>query len=613
MFEALKTIGETASGVEMEEFIKPVKKEGLLCRVIFDFDRGSLDCDCDIACDEKRALEYLWVGNSEGNRPQLRLTTDRVEYLLNPKQAKGRKWSIQQIPERVGEIQQLQTNSIKALCDVLEEIRESFFANAKERVSEFSKILQKKGIDSKNIALYTIAIKRNGKIQDLVKEAGYREFLKYDLELGTTDRYEMVDGTCHICGEKKRVLTNPDYPKGTPLITYNVDKAGFFSDLSRSPEAMKKTYTVCPECRKKILRGYKFVEQHMKTRLADLDVYITFRVVGVQLDPRLLDGLKNLTNGAYHHVAEYSTFDKIDETFREYQRWMSGAPSTYSINLLFGHRGRQPSEFVFRKMIQDVPVTRFFEIATKASELEQSISEVFGEETSKWSIRATDMCKIFPERRSFIELFSAMLGKAPYSQQRIVGEALLYAKILRHRTEVAHGLATIPENQRESQMCRALLKYAMFLRLLEKIGVNRGAESKKLCIPVIDQETKRFIESQNFQEWQAGLFLLGNLIGWIGIEQYKRGDKRKSILDKINFDGCSLEKVKSLANTVLEGLKNYRILTQHEGVYAAMKEILDRNLTHLTNPIDNTYFILSGYAFITQKAITSGKNERSSQ
>jgi hypothetical protein len=58
---------------------------------------------------------------------------------------------------------------------------------------------------------------------------------------------------------------------------------------------------------------------------------------------------------------------------------------------------------------------------------------------------------------------------------------------------------------------------------------------------------------------------------------------------------------------VLEGMRNYRILDDYnEAIYGCMKELLDRNTGKLHNPIENTFYLLSGYAYITYRTITSG-------
>ncbi|MEM3466748.1 MAG: TM1802 family CRISPR-associated protein, partial [Candidatus Jordarchaeales archaeon] len=88
--------------------------------------------------------------------------------------------------------------------------------------------------------------------------------------------------------------------------------------------------------------------------------------------------------------------------------------------------------------------------------------------------------------------------------------------------------------------------------------------------------------------------------------QHNKGDEKKAVLNKINFEGMSAERVKLLANYVLEGLRNYKVLNdRNEATYACMKMMLDRNLDALRNPIDNVFYILSGYAYVTLQAMRS--------
>lgn len=122
----------------------------------------------------------------------------------------------------------------------------------------------------------------------------------------------------------------------------------------------------------------------------------------------------------------------------------------------------------------------------------------------------------------------------------------------------------------------------------------------------VDNNIIDFFKKQGYSSWQAGLFLLGVLIGKIGTEQYKKGDKKKSILDNIDFDGMSNEKIKWLANIILKGLRDYGLLEYNEIIYAQAKKLIDKTINDLKNPLDNTFYLLSGYAYITLRAISGG-------
>jgi len=153
-----------------------------------------------------------------------------------------------------------------------------------------------------------------------------------------------------------------------------------------------------------------------------------------------------------------------------------------------------------------------------------------------------------------------------------------------------------------------VFKYNLLLNLLKDIGAVEMEREAKGYFKIPDEDIEATLSSMGYVEWQKALFLLGVLVGRIGIEQYKKGDEKKAVLNKISFEGMSAERVKLLANYVLEGLRNYRVLdSRNEAIYAYMKMMLDRNVGVLRNPIDNVFYILSGYAYATLQAITSGR------
>ncbi|MEM2842159.1 MAG: TM1802 family CRISPR-associated protein, partial [Thermoproteota archaeon] len=159
--------------------------------------------------------EFLWVGNAAGRKPQLVLTTDRPEYLLNSESKN--KWAIGEIIREI-EKRQLKDKDIRNLCKVLQEIKERFFTKNKSLIHQFENVLKHEGIEASDIALYTIAVKRHGKITDLVKMQGYKKFLHFVL----FETQSTISGRCHICGEEKDVLVKPAYPEGTVLFQSSV-------------------------------------------------------------------------------------------------------------------------------------------------------------------------------------------------------------------------------------------------------------------------------------------------------------------------------------------------------------------------------------------------------
>ena len=107
MIDSIKKIGEDSimkigEGKEgLEPFLKSLVIGGwlerikrrskmekpLLMKLIFSFDEKKARGDF-IELDNSRLREYYWVRNTEGNLPQNRLTTDKLNYLINSEKNK---------------------------------------------------------------------------------------------------------------------------------------------------------------------------------------------------------------------------------------------------------------------------------------------------------------------------------------------------------------------------------------------------------------------------------------------------------------------------------------------------------------------------------------------
>lgn len=612
MFDTLREIGEAVLSSGYEFGIKGVKSgKNLLAKVIFDLDSGKLECDCSIKC-EGREGEYLWVGNAIGQKPQMVLTTDDPKYLLDS--SKPKKWAIGRLASEAKRFDE----EVRKLGLILSEVEEKFFSTKKSYVDDFKALLDEKGC-TREVALYTACVKRDGKIIDLVKEPGYRKLLDYVLYATESEKYPALPGVCHVCGKEKKVLTNPSYPEGTILCIYNVDKAGFMPGLSRKPEDMLKAHAVCHDCRKKLMLGLNFIEGNLtgtigKASTGRLNVFLIPKVLGAHLSYELLKRVASKVSGAFNAVRTYKSLEEVEglmSAFMEFEE-AYGSPSVYFLHILFGYRVQ--SQFSFQRLIQDVPVMRLVELARAMTEASNDTAEIFNEKRERWSIGFEDVFSIFPLRKTrltldwkpLVELFNSMLTGSSYPKENIIAKAVLFARINRHETYEGFNIER-PKNVDE-WLCRGILKYNLLLNLLAKrrvIEVERERVADPFKVP--DEDIEGFFSRMNYVEWQKALFLLGVLIGKVGVEQYKKDDKKKAILNKINFEGMPVERVKLLANHVLEGLRNYRVLdSRNEMVYAYMKMMMDRNLEALRNPVDNVFYILSGYAYATLQAITGG-------
>ncbi|MEM2109111.1 MAG: type I-B CRISPR-associated protein Cas8b/Csh1 [Candidatus Odinarchaeota archaeon] len=613
MIESIKKIGEAVKGLPIEK----IKPDTNLCRIIFDLDEFIFYIDCDIKLDQSRAEEFLWIGNTgRGQRPVLTLTVSKPEYLLTKKK---NKWSINEIINFISEINETD-REILDLRDILSQIIKYFFSNNKDLKKNLEEELNSKKINQKSIGLYTVTIKKNGELKDLAKESGYRKLLNYILY-----GHKLIEGRCHICGKYKKVLTDPAYPEGSILCMYNIDKAGFMSGIGKKPENLIRTHIVCPECKEKLKLGVNYIERNLRETIGDdvkakLNLFLIPTIHGTEINKEILQDIIPKIKNAFNIVKAYRSIKEIEDNLKDIEGIERG--TYYALNLFFGEP--KSSHFAFHYLIQDVPITKISELTQKAGELSNEVAGVFNEGVEKWSIGFDKIPNIFPLRvikgkildwKLIVELLDALLTGSYYSSDKIIRQAVLFARLQRYGISEGYNIniSTKPR-VRDAQMCRGILKYNLLLKLLREMSVTDMFEKYENIISdlKLDSEIEKFISIQGYSEAQTALFLLGVLVGKVGSEQYSsKNDEKKAVLNKIHFEGMSSERVKVLANTILEDLRNYKILTYNEKIYSVMKTLLDRNLEKLIDPITNVFYILSGYAYATLQIITKGgsKNE----
>jgi CRISPR-associated protein Csh1 len=616
MLESILKVGKILKAQGEENIPIERVKEGYGVKIIFNLDDLTLDCEpfeCKGNKAEEKAKEFMWIGNPRGNSPQLRLTTNNPNYLLKIDEKKVYKWGIGAILKYIEEWKLSSDEEVKRLYQYLKELKEAFFTDNKDLTQKFNDVCNKKGINMKEITLCTISLEKRGTLIDLAKEPGYRKLLYHIIRYEKTSKYPLKYGKCHVCGDEGRVLTNPDYPKGTLLGIYVIDKIGFLSGVSNTEFSLLKTHTVCLDCKEELALGMNYINKYLSVKMGDLNAWIIPTLLSSEVNFDIITYCKD----AFEVANSHSGFEKIGEVEEKINRLFERLGIfSYIVNIIFGRP--QHFQFIFHGLISDIPITRFIEIGRISEKLARKMDKYFplANGVEQWFIGFKEVGSIFPltkvggniRGKPLIELFNAMLGGIYYPREHILERALLYVRIHRFGNYGGYNIREVNRERREWEICRGLLLYNLLLNLLVELGVIEMEKLKgHLVLEGVDKDIVDFCNEQGYSDWQTGLFLLGVLIGRVGIEQFKRHDKKKSILDKIDFDGMSLEKVKWLANVMLESLRNYRILEFNETIYAQAKRLIDKNLDALKNPLDNTFYVLSGYAYSTFCAIIGGR------
>jgi CRISPR-associated protein Csh1 len=601
MLESILKIGENNINNAMDLFIKEVsgsnKKENIMVLIIFDIDNNGISTDYR-RLDNNIAKEYNWIGNTfAASRERIRrLTTDKIEKINTGEIIDNMLKSIQTLKELNMNDNDLQ--NLQILENKINEIK----TNIKQPIKDLlnAKLEQYKKY---NIVLYTICIKENGKIIDLATTDWYKTFIRLDIKYPKN----LIDGKCHICGNQTKILTDPAFEGGSILKIYNIDKKGFISGISSHDEDMKRTFVICPECRWNLIVGEKFVKKNLELTIDTLNMYIIPRVepYDYKVVERIKDKMERVT---YNKPAEADKLQDIDETLTDSQRYDN--IEWYTINIIIGKRGQ--ADFKLEGFIQEVPITNISKLAKEMSNITKIASSQWSDEESRWRMSLESIMRLIPLRKSgrdidykpFIELLDSLLHLTKYNYYSLIKSYALLAHIYRYESYEGYNIRRVDNSDYGLVYTTIMFNYFfVLLKNLEMIEMRTNTTDIK-DISVGDEHMDNWLKSMGYNEYNTALFLLGYIIAQIGNAQYKKGDEKKSILDKIDFKGMKKERILLLACELLQSLRNYKILNYNESYYYKMMELLNKAGKEIDkDPIENLFYILSGYAYGTYKVI----------
>ena len=600
MIESLLLIGSSIKKDEITyQMIKPLpnenkgKKENVMMKIVFDLDKNSVDFDY-ITLDEEVTKKYRWIGHTfrAAREHVARLTFSDTKHLYD-KDGKNIISNIRKAIKEIESTEEIESRDLMELDRLLEQI-EQF--NLQDVRSKVEKEIESKKKDY-NINLFTVSIKKDNNTVELAT----REFYDTFLYLYMKYPYDPIDGICHLCG-KKKVLADPAFESGSILKIYSKDKKGFISGISSRDEDMIRTFAVCPDCRLQLIAGEKYIQRKMTLQIGNLNTFVIPRI-GHKHEQNLIDRLADVLKG----ITSFDGFEKLDQQVKTiegvYKYW-------YTFTFIFGSKDQ--ASFKLDYFLQEVPITNIRRFREVVSEVMNEATGFWQSEKRDWDLTLSGIARLYPlrrdvERKPLIELISSILKIEPYDQNRLLDAGCLLAKIYRYELYKLYNIA--PPGNSDIEMCHTIVKFNYLLLLLNRLGMitNEIMTNNGNNIPIPDEKMSKWIETMNYDTLQTGLFILGYLIAQVGNAQYKKGDKKKSILDKLDFKGMKKEKVITLTNEMLSHLRNYRILEYNERYYYIMIDAINRCINYLDkDPIGNLFYILSGYAFSTYMAISEG-------
>ncbi len=461
-----------------------------------------------------------------------------------------------------------------------------------------------RGIKKDEVSIYTI--KLDGDL--LTKHQEYRDLIYYEKINSLFDvknkHYEnnlTAKGRCSICENDDLATTSN--ATNLEFKFYMTDKLGFSSNLDGT---FTKNYNICKECYQYLMIAENFIDNNLSTRIGGLKMYIIphFIFKLEDLDLKKFSKYIKYSTNSIDNLESLSDFQKKLEKFREYE----AIKNNFIINYLFYQKSK--SEFKILKLIKDVPPSRLDLIRGKIQEICNLVDDNYGgNKRLKLDLNRIWYCIPIKGNEGSYSGFSRYLDilDAIFSDKIIDYNFLInqFTEVIRIIKFERKGYNIRIEQDFTDKIIQLNFLLLLFIKLKLLGGIDVGEKSNAN----IDEVGECMLPTEILDYWsdvalyedeqKRALFLLGYLVGVIGNAQSTTGHKTKPILDKISFQGMSVEKLIRLSNDVLEKLKQYKKLKyKNEDTYSVLKSLLDNHIANwsLSNQ-ENVFYTLSGYAF----------------
>ncbi|MGQ9531503.1 MAG: TIGR02556 family CRISPR-associated protein [Desulfotomaculales bacterium] len=632
MLEAVSLLGRVLAEDDRDivaDLVQEVRRPPRVERVYLvklDFRDDGLAADLE-EVGAGTALRYRWVGNASGNNPQMFLTTNKLFYLVGPSPANlaaaleragldgtalyrnlvailNRFFGSLPDGTRVLDVEALgwaAPGTLKQWCENKRKAREvlKLVAGVVQ-----DRVLSELGVTAKEVVLWTVCFRGEPLVAD---EAYDRAILHYKEAAFAEAGAGTSTGTCSVCGARDRRVSH-DLARLDFLKYYITDKLGFASGVSEAGFA--RNFLVCGACFRGLLVAERYARQRLNVRVGPLNFLVLPAFLApVDLERRDAEGWAARLHTRVSALADTAGWlesiggdrgleaelaDLVDELPHE---------NVALLNFLFYQKSQ--SELRVLRLVKDVAPGRISHLLRSAHRLANRAGWLLGEDR-RWWLDLTRICRLVPlrtgrgvEHKNLLHIYEALLTGRPVGYDFLLAQFLALARVYLTGQFEGTNLRRPGPGYEEVELAFKLLQANLLLKLFREENLLEGGMSLREQLEVhVEGPMRDYLVEMQYSGPQAALFLLGYLIGEVGKGQFRAGHEGKPVLEKINYQGLSWQKVMQLSNEIVERLRQYDRLRYNERLYAEMKRLLDAHRHDWPlSPQENTFYILSGYAY----------------
>ena len=630
MYDAIAQIGRIVSSAEEQGvlafLIKNTDRFKYLVGINFDLTKNAVQFlllkSSKEKLPEKVLNEFVYVGNEKASRKQFAPTTDNLLYLIS-----------QSLPNLAGYLE----NGSPLKEQIIKVVNQFFMVTRNPDDARYGRILNDQFVKQFNVRYQEVNEKLKDDVADYVNNlkemvcshlgikpketlftvlinsqpiAQTSEYRNFVIRLNLEENFQdSRPGICSICGQEKRVTSNT-----TRFLMkfYMVDKISFASYFDRNN--FYKAVALCEDCYKNFLIGENWIAQNLNTRLGGFNLYIIPQLVsGFHNGNDLFQNLKNIPQ-AFNDIKNIEQIQEIEkDAIRKNSIHQGLLKNPFVWNFLFYKKTN--SAFKILTLIKDVPPSRILTLLKITSEVEQFRQKFLPEQITfdldqiYWLIPIKRKRADLLEFKKVLQIYYNIISGLPIDVHTLYG----FFKTLAHMHHYkSYAIYQIKEGK-DNDLVGDTLKWNLFILFLKKLNLINGGKF------MLDQELenfypegmKEFMQKMNYSKAQQGLALLGYVIGAVAYAQVKSNLKNKPVLNKINYQGMSDEKVVRLFNEIFEKIRQYnKLIGYAERWWAAAKKLYESGDRNDLTADERVFYLLSGYALNTISSHTTKDNNQ---
>lgn len=246
------------------------------------------------------------------------------------------------------------------------------------------------------------------------------------------------------------------------------------------------------------------------------------------------------------------------------------------------------------------------------------MSDIRNKERNVFPFNLQTIYQLIPQRKDkekkneSLGLFKSIL------EQRLIDQQILFKQfsllILCHRFgryEAYKNVKRFGDEYFDFAIQDAVFKYLAFfkvlhhLKLFKKMDENNQFENADIVqieetasMAEYAERIDLFFSTMQYTDSQKALFYLGRMLSSVA---YIQKDKKKTVLDKLNFNGMEKNDIQRLRISLIEKAKQYQEIGKVIFNDARFNDYFTPN-NWVVNPHEALFFILSGYSFGISKS-----------